>query len=101
LHGPGCARFTNVNRKDYSSPKKYYINVFPFCPKIMKPKLSMNQPPSLIVIIALLDSMYNNNGSNLLKVARKSTAARPCSWQHVFVPWLKAYAVAGCTASAF
>lgn len=101
LHGPVCAHSTNVNRKDYSCPKKKnYINIFPVCPKIAKPKLNINQPPFSMVIIALLDSMHNNNGLNLLKVARKSITTSPCSWQRDFVPQLKMYAVAGYTASA-
>lgn len=54
-----------------------------------------------MVIIALLDSVHNNNGLNLLKVTRKSTATRPCSWQRVFIPQLKAHTVAGYTVSAF
>lgn len=78
-----------------------YINIFPVCPKIAKPKLNTNQPPSSMVIIAFLDSMHNNNGLNLLKVARKNTATSPCSWQYDFAPHLRAYAVAGYTASAF
>lgn len=67
-----------------------------------KSKLDINQPPSsMMIIIALLDSMHNNNGLNSLKIARWSSATSPCSWQCDFVPQLKAYAVAGYTASAF
>lgn len=98
--GSGCICSTNVNKKDDSCPKKN-DKYFPVCPKIVKPKLNIDKPPSLMVIIALLRSLHNNNSLTVWKVARKSTAARPSSWQQVFVPQLKACKAAGCITSAF